>query len=176
MKTIAAFLCLAFAASVSQAQLSPGGNKTDSKTALEKPAEVKAGVAQQTDPKAVVAKTADSKAVPAKKEELPKIPGMVITRPNGNFLGLEVAGGNFKLTFYDKKHKPMAVDVTRATARWPNSRSPGDNRTVLNGSGTALVGQKPVLPPFNFNVFLTLLKGEGEEAKAVENYTVAFRG
>jgi hypothetical protein len=180
MKTIAAFFCVAFAASVAQAQLSPGVNKADSNATLEKPAETKAGVAKQTDPKAVVAKTTDPKAATVKKEvkkeELPKIPGTEIPRPNGTFLGLEVVGGNFKLTFYDKKKKPMTVDVTRATARWPNPRSPGDNRTVLNGSGTALVGQKPVLPPFNFNVFLTLLKGEGEEAKAVENYTVAFRG
>jgi hypothetical protein len=180
MKTIAAFLCVAFAASVAQAQPSPGVNKADSNPALEKPAETKPGVAKQTDPKVVVAKTTDPKAATVKKEvkkeELPKIPGTEIPRPNGTFLGLEVVGGNFKLTFYDKKKKPMTVDVTRATARWPNPRSPGDNRTVLNGSGTALVGQKPVLPPFNFNVFLTLLKGEGEEAKAVENYTVAFRG
>ena len=160
MKTIVAFLCVVFAASLAHAQINPGVKKADSKVELEKPA--------------------DSKTAPAKKEvkkeELPKIPGMEIARPNGTFLGLEVVGGNFKLTFYDKKKKAMGVDVTRATARWPNPRSPGDNRTVLNGNGTALVGAKPVLPPFNFNVFLTLLKGEGEEAKAVETYTVAFRG
>lgn len=180
MKTIAAFLCVAFAASVAQAQPSPGVNKADSNPALEKPAEAKAGVAQQTDPKAVVAKTVDPKTAPAKKEikkeELPKIPGIVINRPNGNLLGLEVVGGKFKLTFYDKKHKPMTVDVTRATARWPNFRAPGDNRTVLNGSGTALVGAKPVVPPLVFNVYLNLLMGEGDEAKVVENYVVAFRG
>jgi hypothetical protein len=100
----------------------------------------------------------------------------VISRPNGTFLSLQVNGGNFTLTFYDKKHKPMTMDVTRATARWPNPRAPGDNRTVLNGSGSTLVGAKPVLPPYNFNVTLVLLQGEGDDAKAVENYTVAFRG
>ena len=152
MKTIAAFLCLTFAASLAHAQVSPTG----------KPADTKA--------KAAAAKTE------VKEEELPKIPGTEIPRANGTFLGLEVVGGNFKLTFYDKKKKPMSLDVTRATARWPNPRSPGDNRTVLNGSGTALVGSKPVLPPFIFNVFLTLLKGEGDQAKAVETYVVAFRG
>lgn len=152
MKTIAAFLCLTFAASLVHAQVSPAG----------KPADAKA--------KAAAAKTE------VKTEELPKIPGTEIPRANGTFLGLEVVGGNFKLTFYDKKKKPMSIDVTRATARWPNPRAPGDNRTVLNGSGTALVGSKPVLPPFIFNVFLTLLKGEGDQAKAVETYVVAFRG
>jgi hypothetical protein len=139
------------------------------------------GVMQaQTKPaaKPAEAPAAPGKAAPTvkKEEPLPKIPGTEIARPNGTFLGLEVVGGNFKLTFYDKKKKPMAIDVTRATARWPNPRAPGDNRTVLNGSGTALVGSKPVVPPYTFNVYLTLLQGEGETAKAVENYVVQFRG
>lgn len=111
-----------------------------------------------------------------KKAEEPKIPGTSVLRADGTYLGLEVVGGNFKLTFYDKKKKPMAPTVTRATARWPNPRSPGDNRTVLNVSGNALVGSKPVLPPFTFNVYLTLLQGEGAEAKAVESLVVPFRG
>lgn len=170
MKSIAVTLLVLFAASVLSAQKSPVVQATDPKaTAIETVA-----------PKAPVGKAATTatpaKKVEKKKEELPKIPGTVVNRPNGTFLGLEVVGGNFKLTFYDKKHKPMAVDVTRATARWPNPRAPGDNRTVLNGSSTALVGAKPVIPPYNFNVYLTLLQGEGEEAKAVENYTVAFKG
>ena len=167
MKSIAVTLLVLFAASVLSAQKSPVAQATDPKaTAIETVA-----------PKAPAGKAATTaKKVEKKKEELPKIPGTVVNRPNGTFLGLEVVGGNFKLTFYDKKHKPMAVDVTRATARWPNPRSPGDNRTVLNGSGSALVGAKPVVPPYTFNVYLTLLVGEGEGAKAVENYTVAFRG
>lgn len=170
MKSIAVATCLLFATSLIQAQ-TPAAPVSAVATPTAKPA----------DPKAPAAKAAPTKAAPAKKdekkkEELPKIPGTVINRPNGNFLSLEVVGGNFKLTFYDKKHKPMAVDVTRATARWPNPRSPGDNRTVLNGSSTFLVGARPVIPPFNFNVYLTLLQGEGDEAKAVENYTVPFKG
>jgi hypothetical protein len=140
----------------------------------------------QTKP---VAKPADAQPAPgkeapaAKKEEkkvevVPKIPGTEIARANGTFLGLELKEGKFKLTFYDKKKKPMAVDVTRATARWPNNRSgtPSDYRTVLNGSGTALLSEKYVLPPHIFNVTLTLLQGEGDEAKAVETYVIPFRG
>ena len=103
------------------------------------------------------------------------VPGIL---GNGAFLSLTLVGGNFVLTFYDKKHKPMAIDVTRAAARWPNNRTslPKDYRTVLNGSGTALVGQRPVLPPYNFPVSITLLQGEGDEAKAVETYTATFGG
>lgn len=164
MKPIAVAVCLLFATSLMQAQTPPAT----------KPA----------DPKAPAAKAAPGKAAPAKpeakkkEEELPKIPGTEIVRPNGTKLGLQVVDGKFKLTFYDKKHKPMAMDVTRATARWPNTRSgtPSDYRTVLNGSGTALVGARPVFPPYTFTVFLTLLQGEGEEAKAVETYTVAIKG
>jgi hypothetical protein len=124
-------------------------------------------------PAAPAAKTPAKKEV--KKEELPKIPGINIARPNGTWLGLEVVDTKFKLSFYDAKKKLMPMDVTRATARWPNPRSPGNNFTVLNGSGSALFGVKPVLPPFVFNVYLTLLRGEGDDAQAVENYTVQFR-
>jgi len=172
MKPIAVAACLLFSASLLQAEATPTTPKTP---------DMKAPAAKDTVAPAkdalIPAKTVVPPKQPVKKEEeLPKIPGTTITRPDGNLLGLEVVGGVFKLSFYDKKHKAMAVDVTRATARWPNPKAPGDNRTVLNISGTALVGQKPVVPPFTFNVFLTLLQGEGEEAKAVENYTVAFKG
>ena len=172
MKSLAAAACLLFATGLLSAQAPAAAKPADLKAPAPEAPDAKPDPAKTTPAKKDDKKKADEK----KKEELPKIPGTVINRPNGTFLGLEVVGGNFKLTFYDKKHKPMAVDVTRATARWPNPRSPGDNRTVLNGSGAALVGQKPVVPPFKFNVFLTLLVGEGEDAKAVENYTVAFKG
>lgn len=121
---------------------------------------------------------AKTKVDPKKKpaEVMGTIKGITIPRANGTYLGLEVVSNNFVLTFYDKKKKPMAMDVTRATARWPNLRGPGDNRTVLNGSGTKLTGAKPVVPPYTFNVYLTLLQGEGDDAKAVENYVVQFRG
>ncbi len=168
MKPIAVAVCLLFATSLMQAQTPPAT----------KPADPKAPAAKATPAKAAPGKTAPAKTEAKKEEELPKIPGTEIARPNGTKLGLQVVDGKFKLTFYDKKHKPMAMDVTRASARWPNTRSgtPSDYRTVLNGSGTALVGARPVFPPYTFTVYLTLLQGEGDEAKAVENYTVPFKG
>jgi len=176
MKTIAAFLCVVFAAGIAHAQVSSTATPLDSKTPPAKVADPKAAPVNAADAKPADAK-ANPKAGPAKKEvkkeaPLPKIPGTVLNRPNGTFLGLEVVNGNFKLTFYDKKHKPMGVDVTRATARWPNTRSAAVqwNRTVLNGSGTTLVGAKPVFPPFTFSVHIILLQGDGDEAKMVEEY------
>lgn len=174
MKIITACLCLLVAASLAQAQTSPAATPTDAKTTTVKPTDPKAAPAPPVDPKAATAAKKEIK----KDVPLPKIPGTVINRPNGTFLSLTLVGGNFVLSFYDKKHKPMGIDVTRANARWPNLRSAAVqwNRTVLNGSGNALVGSKPVVPPFTFSVHFTLLKGDGDEAKVVEEYDVAFRG
>jgi hypothetical protein len=197
MKTIAAFLCLAVAASFAGAEttstVKPGDPKdaplvvksanTKDAPLVVVPADSSAALAKPTDAKTAPAKPVDPKAAAAKKEikkdpPLPPIPGTVINRTNGTFLSLKLVSGNFVLSFYDKKHKLMAVDVTRATARWPNNRSalPKDYRTVLNGSGTSLVGQRPVLPPFNFPVTFNLLQGDGDDAKVVETYTVTFAG
>jgi hypothetical protein len=113
-----------------------------------------------------------------KEEEMGVIEGMTLARPNGHFLGLTLEGGKYKLTFYDKKKKPEKVDVTRATARWPNMHGPGDNRTIMNpaGDGTFLMGAQFVRGPYAFKLFITLLRGEGNEAVGVETYTVDFRG
>jgi hypothetical protein len=162
MKRIAVLAVLLLAVTQIQAQSQPAAKPVDAAPATVKPA----------DPKAVPA----AKAV-VKKEPEPIIPGLTIPRGNGTFLGLEVAGGNFKLSFYDKKKKPVAPDVSRATARWPNLKSvTGPNRTVLNPSGKSLVGSKPVLAPYTFNVYISLMQGDGDDAKVVETYDVPFRG
>jgi hypothetical protein len=113
--------------------------------------------------------------VQAVNEEEPKIPGQVLARANGTFLGLELEQGKFKLSFYDAKKKPMNVDVARAVGRWPNVHGPGSNRTVLNpnSEGNALVGAQFVRGPYVFNLILVLIKEDGETA---ESYSVPFRG
>ncbi len=126
----------------------------------------KPGTATPTKPAA--------KPTKPKEEPMGTIPGVTIPRADGTYLGLEVSDTKFKLSFYNKKKKAANVDVTRAIARWPNVRGPGDNRTVLNVSGNSLVSTKPVVPPYTFIVYLTLLKGEGEDEKAVESFVVQF--
>lgn len=182
MKSTAVAACLLFATSLLQAQPAPAAPATPAKDTPASATTATTTTTITTTTTAPKPATPAAKTTPAKKEEkkevpLPTIPGTVINRTNGTFLSLTVVSGNFVLSFYDKKHKLMGVDVTRATARWPNTKSatPGQFRTVLNGSGTALVGQHPVFPPYNFNVFLTLLQGEGDDAKAVETYTVPFK-
>ncbi len=116
---------------------------------------------------ALTANAADSAA----QEEEGTIPGIAIPRASGGFLGLEIVGGNFKISFYDTKKKPVPVDVTRATARWDNKQKLGSDFTVLNpaSDNMSLVGAKFVRPPYKFIVFLTLLNEAGE---GVESYPV----
>ena len=124
--------------------------------------------AKPTDP----AKPADKK-----EEPMGKITGTELARPNGQFLGLALADGKFKLTFYDKKKKPTKVDVTRALFRWANVHGPGDNRAILNPDGAnSLVGVQFVRPPYIFKVYVSLLQGDGDAAQVVESYVVDFRG
>lgn len=129
--------------------------------------------AEPTPPPAV---TPPVKKIEKPKPKEPVIPGITLVRPDGTFIGFEADGGKFKLSFYDKKKMPMAVNVDGGLARWKNIRGPGDIRSPLSVGGTSMITAKPAIPPFNFNVYITLLKGEGESAKAVEDYVVQFRG
>ncbi len=139
-----------------------------------------AGLPAQTAPgaKGKSAPKQEKKDQKKTEEEMGKIEGMVIARPNGHFLGLTVEGGQWKLAFYNEKKKPEPVDVTRAAARWVIPLKGDNERTVLNpgSDGQSLVGSRFVRPPYNFKLFLTLIKGEGEAAEAVENYSVDYRG
>jgi hypothetical protein len=113
-----------------------------------------------------------------KKEEPPgKIEGVEIPRGAG-FLGLRVVGGAFRLTCYDAKKKPAAADFTRAAVRWDAKHKVGDERAVLNptGDGQSFGSPKPVRPPYNFKVFLTLItEGADGQTAATETFTVDFR-
>jgi hypothetical protein len=115
---------------------------------------------------------------PAKVEEEPVIPGIVIPRASGGYLGLTLENNNFKLSFYDAKKKPAKVDVARATARWQAQYKVVDERAVLNPTpdGLALSSNKFVRPPYVFKLYLTLLSEGGEgEGTAAETYVIDFR-
>lgn len=159
MKLAALLLSIVVTTGVMQAQTTPAPKPPASKPNPAKPAPGKA------DPK-------------SKEEEMGVIEGTTIPRPNGHYLGLTLEGGKYKLTFYDKKKKPEKVDVARASARWPNLHGPGDNRAILNpaGDGTFLMAPQFVRGPYAFKLFITLLRGEGDEATGVESYTIDFRG
>ncbi len=127
--------------------------------------------------KARAGSNAMGKAAPEKAPE-PKIEGIAIPRGDGGFLGVALAGTNFKITFYDKQKKPVAADVHRALLRWDPKYKVGQERTVLNltADGRALTSPKPVRPPHNFRLFITLLqKAEDGEDKAGETFSIQFR-
>jgi hypothetical protein len=123
------------------------------------------------------AKPAPAKQAEIAKEEEPVIPGLAVARKNGGFIGLELADGGFKISFYDEKKKPIPCDVARATIRWNPNNKKGDERRILNlsGDGKTLVSNPPVVrPPYIFKLYLTFLSEDGQ---AVESFPmIDFRG
>jgi hypothetical protein len=114
---------------------------------------------------------------PAKQEETAKpegeeaegvIQGVSAPRKNGGFIGITVDEGGFKLSFYDKKKKPVDCDVARAVVRWNPSYKIGEERRMLNPSGDGkTLTSPPVRAPYNFRFVLVLLDESGE---AVESF------
>jgi hypothetical protein len=171
MKSFAALATLLFVTSRLLADTSSATQPVDPNATPVKPVDPVVVPSTVTPP--VVTTTVIKKPV---KVIIYTIPGMTIQRANGTFLGLQVVDAKFKISFYDQKKKPMAPDVTGGLARWPNPRGTGDNRSPLNLSGNSLLSARPALPPYPYNVFLTLLKGTGETAAPPETFTVMFRG
>jgi hypothetical protein len=125
---------------------------------------------------------APAKAEPKKEEPMGTIEGIEIKRGSG-YLGIQLVGGNFKLSFYDAKKKPVVADVSRAVLRWPVAYRELDERTVLNpsGDGKSLTSEKIVRAPHTFKLFITLLAGANDKAGAneeagSETFVVDFKG
>jgi hypothetical protein len=47
-----------------------------------------------------------------------KISGVAVRRHNGNWLGIQLTAGNFRVTFYDKSKNPTTADATSVVLRW----------------------------------------------------------
>ena len=104
-----------------------------------------------------------------------RIPGVEITRPAKGYLGLQVAGGNFLLTFYDENRQPVPPAAARAVLRWTPSNRTGNEFHVLESAtdGKALTSPKTVRPPYQFRLVL-LLFAAGAEVP-FETHQVDFR-
>ena len=98
----------------------------------------------------------------ADEAEKPEVKGVEMQRADGSYLGLAVEGNAFVIRFYDAEKKDAPVDVERATARWSAVQKAGQQRTVLNPSGSALISPAVVRPPLVFNVFVSFISTEGE--------------
>ena len=112
------------------------------------------------------------------KKEEPKIEGVVVPRGERGFLGVQIVNGGFKISFYDSKKKPVSADFARAMLRWDPKYKVGKERLVLSrdGDGKSLSSPKPVRPPYNFKLFITLLNEATEtEEPAGETYVIDFK-
>ncbi|MEO6568622.1 MAG: hypothetical protein ABIO94_07640 [Opitutaceae bacterium] len=124
------------------------------------------------------AKAAADEAAKKKEDEMGKVAG-IETKYGEGYFGIELVGGNFKITFYDAKRHVVSAPVNRAALRWPVNYRPADERTVLNISpdGKSLVSAKVVKPPYLFKLFITFLADGADEASAagIASFTVDFR-
>lgn len=122
---------------------------------------------------------AAKKSEPASKAEAPKIDGMEVARAGGGFLGVQIVGATFKISFYDAQKKPVAPDVARAALRWDPKYKVGKESVVLNLSEDqkSLSSPRNIRPPYQFKLFITLLKEtSASEEAAGETLVIDFRG
>jgi hypothetical protein len=184
MKTLLALLCSVSAVALSSAQ-TPTSPPTTAEAAPE-PAPRTPPVSPPvriTPPKSAAEKAetkkaeAPKKAAEQKKEE-PKIEGVVVSRGEKGYMGVEIVGSSFKITFYDTKKKKIAPDVARAALRWDPKYKVGSERVVLNpdADGKSLSSPRSIRPPYTFKLFITLLKEATEKEDAVgETHVIDFR-
>ncbi|HTB81936.1 MAG TPA: hypothetical protein VK717_13715 [Opitutaceae bacterium] len=119
-------------------------------------------------------KPSDAEKTPDPKADA-KIPGLVIPRANGGFLGLQIDGNeSFNLSFYDAKKKPTAPDVASGTIRWTPTGKKGILFVGLEpgSDGVSLSSPKIVQKPWAFKLTL-LLFAQGSD-NPVETYSVDF--
>lgn len=110
----------------------------------------------------------------AEEEKEPVIAGITIERKTTDgFLGIEITGNNFKLTFYDKDKKPVRADFDRALLRWDVIYKKAPERLILTagGDGTYLTSPRAIRPPYNFQLFITLIADDRDS----ETYVIRFR-
>lgn len=112
-----------------------------------------------------------SAATPEEKPE-GEIEGITIARPDGRWLGLTMEGPRLFLTFYDKEKHPEIPDVASVTVRLLfASRNPERGVMSPTPDGQRLTFIRPIRPPWNFKIFLTLINPQGQ---ALESHNVDY--
>ena len=105
----------------------------------------------------------------AKTEDI-KLPGIVLSRPDGRFLSVEVEGVQMKVTFYDKEKKKEPADAIRISARWNDTRP---RFMVLTPAGAETLVSPAVLNrPFNYIVYIALV---GADEKVIETHSLRLQ-
>jgi hypothetical protein len=119
------------------------------------------------------AETTDAPAA----EDAPELEGVVVERANGGYITLAVEEKKLVVRFFDKKKKPVALDVRGGFVRFrfPN-RDPERRPLIPRDDGTSLTHGEPVQPPYVFKAYITLRQEGLEDAdvEASEQYVVDF--
>lgn len=105
------------------------------------------------------------------------IEGTAIKRSVGDgWLGLQIRDGNFRMTFYNAKKKPVDADKSSAVLRWSVHYQPNDERTELTGTDNAavLASSYTVKAPYSFKLHIALLPAASDGS--VEGYIIDFSG
>lgn len=135
-------------------------------------------LAQAPATKAPPKKAGAEKSAKKEEEPPPKIDGVEIQRGEAGFLGLQIVDANFRLSFYDKKKKPIPVDVTQAVLRWQPTYQKAEERVLLerSGDGKFLTSSRVIRPPHSFKLSIVLFKSPAPDAEAVatENFVIDF--
>lgn len=102
-----------------------------------------------------------------------ELDGVVAPRPSGGFIQLKMEGVQLVLRMFDSEKKPVPVDVDRAAVRLQfASRNPERYTLIPSADGLSLTVGKPVRYPHVFRAYISLLRGESEDA--VESYQLAY--
>ena len=114
-------------------------------------------------------------ADPPVPEKEGTIAGTSIKRDQGGWLGVEIKGGTFHLSFYNDKKKPIPADRSSAVFRWSVHYQPNAERTELlpTDDPAVLASAYPVKPPLTFKLHIALFS---DSIKDPEGYTLDFSG
>ncbi len=122
---------------------------------------------------ALAAPATPAAPTPPADEKEGTITGIAIGRPQGGWLGVELKGGAFRITFYNDKKKPTPADKASAVLRWPVHYQPNSERTELlpTDDPAVLASDYPVKSPHSFKLHISLLSGSSSD---VESYVIDF--
>ncbi len=111
-------------------------------------------------------------AAPAAAEagEERSIPGVVLNRPDGRFLGVETEGMSMRVTFYNRDKEREPAEAVRISARWTDTRP--RFTVLLPTTPETLVSPSVLSRPFNYIVFLALV---GADDQVIETHSLRLQ-
>ncbi len=110
-------------------------------------------------------------AEPNPEAVIAALDGVVEKRAGGGWIQVKMEGMALTLRFYDEKARAIVPDVDRALVRFVYSvRQPQRRVLIPLGDEKVLTHGQPLRPPHVFKAFISLVRGEGEDA--VETFQV----